>query len=146
VRAFDGQGLYGDLAIHISVIDVNDMVPEFDLTRYSARIKENITVGESVGDSLWEKRDCDFIIFLSGFGPLTNTPEQDVHLPMDGTESSRGTECVHTSVGRAPSTSGVLCSSEIFRYARGAMHFVFNRKFVKTRVQSRLAGSCKVQY
>lgn len=45
VRAFDGRGLSGDLRVNIQVDDVNDVIPEFDMSLYSAEVPENATIG-----------------------------------------------------------------------------------------------------
>ena len=47
IRAYDGQGRFGDLVLNIAIEDANDVLPQFDFSRYSANIAENATIGKS---------------------------------------------------------------------------------------------------
>ena len=47
VRAFDGPGKYGDLTINIAVLDVNDVVPQFEKPVYDVSVNESVAIGES---------------------------------------------------------------------------------------------------
>ena len=48
IRAYDGRNRYGTLRVSISIIDVNDNSPIFNQSRFSARVKENATVGTPI--------------------------------------------------------------------------------------------------
>ena len=48
IRAYDGQGRYGEMRVNVIISDVNDNQPIFNQTRYSARVPENATVGTPV--------------------------------------------------------------------------------------------------
>lgn len=47
IRAYDGQGLHGDLILNIQITDANDVLPQFDFSRYPATVAENATIGKS---------------------------------------------------------------------------------------------------
>lgn len=49
VRATDGvTGAYADLALTLTVLDVNDCAPEFDRDEYRANVSEAAVVGDVV--------------------------------------------------------------------------------------------------
>lgn len=50
IRAYDGgrPPLYGTMRLNVSIIDVNDNQPIFNMSRYFAKVKENATLGSPV--------------------------------------------------------------------------------------------------
>ncbi|GFR86901.1 protein dachsous [Elysia marginata] len=48
IRATDGGGQYSEMTVNINVLDQNDNEPVFNLSKYTVRVAENVTVGTQI--------------------------------------------------------------------------------------------------
>ncbi|GFN78043.1 protein dachsous-like [Plakobranchus ocellatus] len=48
IRATDGGGQYSEMTVNINVLDQNDNEPIFNVSKYSKRVAENVTVGTRI--------------------------------------------------------------------------------------------------
>lgn len=48
IRATDGGGRYSDMTVDINILDQNDNEPIFNISKYSAKVTENVTVGTAI--------------------------------------------------------------------------------------------------
>ena len=48
IRATDGGGQYSEMTVNINVLDQNDNEPIFNMSKYSKRVAENVTVGTQI--------------------------------------------------------------------------------------------------
>ncbi|CAG4938447.1 unnamed protein product [Parnassius apollo] len=86
IRATDGGGLRSEALVRVAVDDVNDNVPRFALSSYSARVREDVPVGTPV--AVLEAFDPD----LSAGGVITYTlPDQSPDNIVFTVDSTSGT-------------------------------------------------------
>lgn len=48
IRATDGGGRYSDMRVNINILDHNDNEPIFNISKYSVKVMENVTVGTPI--------------------------------------------------------------------------------------------------
>lgn len=79
VRAYDGQGRFGDLTLNIALLDVNDIVPQFEEPSYSTAVNETAALGKYHTLSSPSPRGTQYQIPQTGYKQHNQTEDKINH-------------------------------------------------------------------